>query len=80
MELRVNIGINQLLGFIQGLSYNEKILIKTQLDKNLIEPKIQENEDLHSLLVNGPIMKSEDYNNYKSLKKEFNKWAKKLSV
>ena len=80
MELRVNIGINQLIGFIQGLSYNEKVLIKKELDKNLTNDSLQEKEDILKVLLNGPTMTKEAYDNHKSLKKEFQKWAKKLSV
>lgn len=80
MELRLNIGINQIVGLIRGLPYNDKLAIKNQLDKDLTYKSKDANYTLTQLLLSGPVMTKDGYNNYKTLNKQFNKWTKKLSV
>jgi hypothetical protein len=80
MELKLNIGINQIVGLIRELPYNDKLILKTQLDKDLsIKSKVS-NLTLKQLLLAGPVMSKEGYTDYKALKKQFNKWTKKLSA
>jgi hypothetical protein len=80
MELRINIGFDQIIGLISTLPYNDKLFLKNKLVNELeIVPK-ESSIALRQLLLNGPIMTKEGYNNYKDLKKQFNKWSKKLSV
>jgi len=80
MELRLNIGLNQILGLIRELPYNDKLMIKNQLDKELTIKTKEDELTLKQLLLSGPVMTKEGYNDYKALKKQFNTWAKKLSV
>ncbi|MCX6239980.1 MAG: hypothetical protein NTY07_20950 [Bacteroidia bacterium] len=80
MELKLNIGLNQIIGLIRELPYNDKLMIKHQLDNDLI-PKFKNSSlTLNQLLLAGPVMTEEGYNNYRELRKQFNKWTKKLSV
>jgi hypothetical protein len=80
MELKVNIGLNQIIGLIQELPDTDKLIIKTQLEKNLLTKTKPSDLSLKQLLLTGPVMTKEGYANYKGLKKQFNKWTKKLSV
>jgi hypothetical protein len=80
MELRLNIGLNQIVGLIRELPYNDQLLIKNQLDKELAAKSKSSNQSLKELLLEGPVMTSEGYQNYRYLRKQFNKWTKKLSV
>ena len=80
MELKLNIGLNQIIGLIRELPYNDKLTIKHQLDNDLT-PKFKNSSlTLNQLLLAGPVMTEEGYNNYKKLRKQFNKWTKKISV
>jgi hypothetical protein len=80
MELKLNIGLNQIVGLIKELPYNDKLVLKTQLDKDLSIKSKESNLTLRQLLLTGPVMTKEGYTDYKALKKQFNKWTKKLSV
>jgi len=50
------------------------------LEKNLLTKTKPSDLSLKQLLLTGPVMTKEGYANYKGLKKQFNKWTKKLSV
>jgi hypothetical protein len=80
MELRLNIGLNQIVGLIRELPYDDKLVIKNQLDKDLVHKSKKSKFSLRQLLLFGPVMTADGYNNYKDLRKQFNKWTKKLSV
>jgi hypothetical protein len=80
MELRINLELNQIIGLIKELPYNDKLLVKSQLDKELTKNAKQSDVSLKQLLLSGPIMTDEGIRNYKELRKQFNKWTKKLSV
>ena len=72
MELKLNIGLNQIVGLIRELPYNDKLIIKHKLDKDLTHKFKNSNLTLTQLLLAGPIMTEEGYNNYKGLRKQFN--------
>ena len=79
MELQINIGIKQILGLIKQLPRDQKLLIKRELDQEVILDKTHVNEeDLTELLLRGPIMSNEEEINFKKFNKEFDKWTKTL--
>ncbi len=80
MELRLNIGLNQIVGLLSNLPYDDKLIIRSQLDRELKPSRKQGVKTLKQLLLSGPIMTADGLENYKDLKKQFNKWSKKLSV
>jgi hypothetical protein len=80
MELRINLGLNQIIGLIKELPYNDKLLVKSQLDKELTKTAKQSDVSLKQLLLSGPVMTDEGIQNYQELRKQFNKWTNKLSV
>jgi hypothetical protein len=80
MELKLNIGLNQVIGLIRNLPYDDKLILKSQLDKELKPVGKRSGSSLKHILLKGPVMTAEGYDNYKDLKKQFSKWTKKLSV
>lgn len=80
MEIPLNIGLNQIVGLIRDLPYDDKLIIKGQLERDLKQNRKQTNSTLQQLLLSGPVMTIDGYKNYKSLGKQFNKWTKKLSA
>ena len=79
MELRLNIGINELIGLIRQLPPEQKLLIKKEVEteiKSMDKPK--NTNDLTELLLSGPTMTKEEEKNFKNLDKEFDKWTKSL--
>ena len=79
MEVRLNIGLNQIVGLIKELPYNDKLVIRNQLEKEF-NSKTSDKNTLKQLLLAGPTMTEEGYKNYKDNRKQFNKWTKKLSA
>ncbi len=80
MELKLNIGLNQIVGLIRELPYNDQLMIKNQLEKELVSKIKKSNQSLRDLLLAGPVMTREGYQNYKDMRKHFSKWTKKLSA
>jgi len=79
MELQINIGIKQILGLIKQLPRDQKLLIKKELDQEVLQDKAHVNEeDLTKLLLRGPIMSNEEEINFRKFNKEFDKWTKTL--
>jgi len=81
MELKLNIGINELISLIRQLSPEEKLMIKKEVENEIFTTKQPDNTDtLTELLLSGPIMTNEEEENFKKLDKEFDKWTKSLFV
>lgn len=81
MELRLDIGINQLIGLIKQLPADQKIRLKKEMDKELTDNLIvEQTNDLTEFLLNGPVMTKDEEQNFKKFNKEFDKWTKTLSV
>lgn len=72
MELKVEIGFDELLHAIQQLPENQRAILKNELNK-----KPQADIDItefQKLLLNGPVMSDEHYKAYKETRKQFDKW------
>ena len=80
MELKMNIGLAEIIGLIKGLTNSEKLVVKNQLDKDLTSKFSTSNLNLKQLLLAGPVMDDEGYDNYQNLRQQFKTWTKKLSV
>ena len=60
MELRLNIGLNQIIGLIRQLSPDQKLKIKQEIDNEVKTINIiKEKDDLTEILLSGPIMNNE---------------------
>jgi|AntAceMinimDraft_16_1070373.scaffolds.fasta_scaffold17651_3 hypothetical protein len=81
MKLRLDIGVNQIIGLIKQLPFDIKLLLKNEIDKEIkSKSKIVNKNEITDLLLYGPVMSDEEYKNYRSFRKDFNKWTKKIFV
>ena len=91
MELTININHEQVLKLARQLPYNYKKKLTREIEKDLRtkneekvtagEPESEnENEDLDELqrfLLQGPVMSDEQFDDFKKLRKDFNRWLEK---
>ena len=80
MELKMKFGLAEIIGLVKGLPYNEKLVVKSQLDKELTSKSGTTHLNLKQLLLSGPVMTDEEYEDYKNLRMQFKKWTQKLCV
>ena len=79
MELKINIGYNELFNLIKQLPTNELFQLKVDLSKVYIHEKAKtRKKTLKSLLLTGPIMTDEQYDNYESNRKWISQWRTKI--
>lgn len=83
MELKVDIGFDQLLDAIKHLPDEQRKIVKAELDKKTTEKKKpvkkrseekKELTDYQKFLLNFPVMSDEQYKEYKQIRKNLNKW------
>ncbi len=75
MELKINIGYNELFELIKQLPMNQLFRLKGDLSKVYVQNNIKtEKSKLKSLLLNGPTMDEEQYLAYESNRKWLNQW------
>lgn len=80
MELRMNIGLSELLRVIKQLPTDQKIKIKMEVEKDLASVSNTQSSNLKDLLLNGPIMTEEEEQNFQEIENQFDQWQKNLSV
>jgi hypothetical protein len=68
MELKLEIGLNQIVSLIRELPYNDKLILKNQLEKELVVKYKVSDLSLRQLLLAGPVMTEDGYKNYKDNK------------
>jgi len=74
MELKVEIGFDELLHVVQQLPEDKRAILEQELSKIREQPKEVALTDFEKLLLNGPVMTDEEYNNFKEVRKRINKW------
>ena len=74
MEIKLNIGYEQLIAIINQLSIDEVNKLKTEIDRISNERNVEAADDLESLIVNGPVMSDEKYNEFEENRKNFDQW------
>ncbi len=75
MELKLQIGYQELIRLIRQLPASQIAQLKAELTDHLIEEKAKiEKSQLRHLLLNGPIMTDEEYENYQQNRKWMNQW------
>lgn len=90
MELKINIEYDQVLKLARQLPYKYKKKLTREIEKDLKaeseentdgSTKYQsESEDLNELqqfLLQGPLMSDEQFDRFKKLRKDFNRWLEK---
>ena len=75
MELKVEIGFDELLHAIQQLPESQRAILQDELSKKE-QPKTN-TTDFQKFLLNGPVMSDEEYENFKETRKRFNQWRTK---
>lgn len=79
MELKINIGYNELFSLIKQLPTHELFQLKLDLSKVYIQEKVKVKKNtLRSLLLSGPIMTDDQYENYQSNRNWINQWRKEI--
>ncbi len=84
MELKVEIGFDELLHAVQQLPESQRAILKKELDKDgavstlSTKKKTVDDEltDFQKMLLNGPVMSDEHYKAFKETRKQFKKWSK----
>lgn len=78
MELKLNIGFNELLRLIKQLPPNQIIKLKEELNNDILQPLLKsETNSFQKLLLSGPVMEINSLNNFKKVRNSINKWRKK---
>jgi hypothetical protein len=78
MELKVDIGFEQLLKVINQLPVAKIIQLKAELSgKSINNENSSYTGDFQKFLLTGPIMDNHQYENYKEARARLNKWRTK---
>lgn len=91
MELTIDIKYDQILELARQLPNKYKKRLSQEIEKDLkkknegkikiqdikYESENDETNELQQLLLEGPIMSDEQFDDFKKLRKAFNKWLKK---
>jgi hypothetical protein len=75
MELKINLGYNELFNLIKQLPSNELFQLKIDLSKIEKPEKINiKNKKLKTLLLKGPTMSDEQFDSFQSNRQWINQW------
>jgi hypothetical protein len=84
MELKVEIGFDELLHVVQQLPEDKRAILKEELSKPTIQTGIKKKKlsedkltDFQKFLLNGPVMTDEHYEVFKETQKQLNSWTRK---
>lgn len=79
MELRINLGYEQILQLVKQLPRFEKQRLTHEIERELRGEDSQSEEtveldEFQKLLLNGPVMSDEQFEQFKALRKGLNAW------
>ncbi|RUA27993.1 MAG: hypothetical protein DSY77_16715 [Bacteroidetes bacterium] len=74
MEVKLNVGYEQLISIINQLPIEEVNKLKYELDRISNEKSIEIKDDLKNLILNGPVMSDEKFKEFEENRKHFNEW------
>jgi hypothetical protein len=78
MELKVDIGFEQLVQAIKQLPASKIMQLKAELaEKKAAGNSTTSTADFQQLLLSGPVMDDKQYENYKDIRNRINKWRTK---
>jgi len=77
MELRLDIGLDEIMQLIRQLPLQKQQIIIKEIEKEIISPGIQD-IDFTSFLLNGPVMSKGEYLRYRSSQQDYDIWTKSL--
>ena len=71
MEVKLNVGYEQLISIINQLPIEEVNKLKYELDRISNEKSIEIKDDLKNLILNGPVMSDEKFKEFEENRKHF---------
>lgn len=74
MEVRVNIGYDEVLRLVKQLPYKEKRRLSSEIARELRPQKAIANtecNELQDFLLKGPVMSDDQFREFKDLRKDF---------
>lgn len=78
MELKIDIGYEQLLKLVKQLPAAKIVQLKSELSESLIENKSKsDNTEFQNFLLQGPVMTDNQYKQFLENRKWFNQWRTK---
>lgn len=78
MELKIDIGYEQLLRLVKQLPAAKIVQLKSELSESLIENKSKsDNTEFQNFLLHGPVMTDNQYEQFLENRKWFNQWTTK---
>jgi len=77
MELKLNIGYQELIELIKQLPVNQIRQLKAELTLITAENNVEKGtSNFQEFLLNGPVMEEDQYQDFLSNRKNFNAWRK----
>lgn len=78
MEVKLNIGYDQLLKLVKQLPASQLARLKTELDDKFLTNKSKEEiPELQNFLLEGPVMTDDEYKLYLENRKKINQWRQR---
>lgn len=74
MEVKLNIGYEQLIDVINQLPPEDMNRLKAEIERIVSESSSTAKDDWESLLIDGPVMDDEQYRAFEENRKTFNQW------
>lgn len=75
MSLKLELDYSDLLKLIKQLPTNQILQLKSDLDNQIKGKKMEESANtLQELLLEGPVMTDEEYENFQENRKLFDRW------
>jgi hypothetical protein len=74
MEVKLDIGYEQLIAIIHQLPTDEVNKLKAEIERITSERKAEASDDLASFLASGPVMSDEKYQEFEDNRQNFSQW------
>ncbi len=76
MEVKLNIGYRQLIDIISQLPPEDMSKLRKEVERLLDDSNVADQDDWESLILNGPVMSEQQYQEFEKNRKHFNQWRK----
>ncbi len=74
MEIKFNIGYEQLIAIINQLPIDEVNKLKAEIERISSEKNVESIDEIESLIADGPVMNDDKYNEFEENRKNFSQW------
>jgi len=74
MEVKLNVGYEQLISIINQLPIEEVNKLRSEIERISNERRFEDKDDLKSLILNGPVMSDKKFKEFEENRKNFNEW------